>query len=858
MDATRPMAFRAIALATLLSLSACSEDRPTPLSNVDAIVIDIADVETVTNINISNPTLETPETFEVSPGDALTLVWSDEFDGVNLDPETWFFATGDGSEKDLPRGWGNNELQYYLPDNAMLVNGVLEITARREQVEDFNYTSARINTEDRFAFKYGRIEASIKLPPGQGIWPAFWMLSQDSEYVCNGRPCNWAATGEIDIMEAVNLDGTGGNDIYGTLHYGGEFPANTETGERYTPSVDVTEGFHTYALEWDEFEIRWYFDGELYAMQNSWFSTAAPYPAPFNQSFHILLNVAVGGNFPGSPNASTVFPATMEVDWVRVYSGEEASGPVADRGISPDVVILSSDPNATPDLVFGEDYDSFEAFGSGSTFADRTDRDFAYSLAITTGNGYGAEIGQLGIAGFDAGFASSYSTLNFKAKGLNNDLIRVKFLDDGEYVNVALTTSIYSTALGNGWYQVSLPLSIMSGVATGTTLLFETDNSAPGPFTFLITDLGFSGTAGSGGGSGGEGTELIVNGDFEGGTLGGWLLFQNFGVIDVSSPGASGNFAINIDASGGTKNPTIKQSNLGAGQLQGGQQVMVSFDWKGSAAVGGVVDIVLFTESSTAGITRTDVILSGGAVPADWTSVGPIPINIGADATGGVTLQITAVCGGDTTCVSDLFLDNISITAVGVTAGGGGTGGGTGGGGTGGGGSVGTAEGDIAVNGGFETGDLSGWELFPNGGIQAVTTANPSSGSFSANLTVPVRQSGDPAVDNLIKNANLEAGNLTSNGPITVSFDMRGSLSGAGGVVFAELFSELSGGGTSKAEILSGGPLSPTSDWTTYSYTTTLGDDVNGGVTLQLKTSCGPVVGCGVDAFFDNVVITIP
>jgi hypothetical protein len=120
-----------------------------------------------------------------------------------------------------------------------------------------------------------------------------------------------------------------------------------------------------------------------------------------------------------------------------------------------------------------------------------------------------------------------------------------------------------------------------------------------------------------------------------------------------------------------------------------------------------------------------------------------------------------------------------------------------------------------------------------------------------------VRTQSDPAVDNLIKNANLSAGSLAPGASITVSFDMRGSLSGVGGVIFAELFSELSGGGTSKAEILSGAPLTPNPDWTNLSFTSTLGPDVSGGVTLQLKTSCGPVEGCGVDAYFDNVSIII-
>jgi len=172
--------------------------------------------------------------------------------------------------------------------------------------------------------------------------------------------------------------------------------------------------------------------------------------------------------------------------------------------------------------------------------------------------------------------------------------------------------------------------------------------------------------------------------------------------------------------------------------------------------------------------------------------------------------------------------------------------------------------GDIAINGGFETGAFNdgspdaSWQQFPGGGIQTITTDNPSAGTYAANLNVPVRGPTDGPVDNLIKNANLEAGNLTPGQSITVTWDMRGSLSGAGGVVFVELFSELSGGGTSKAEIYTNAPLNPAADWESFSWTTTLGDDVNGGVTLQLKAACGPVEGCGVDVYFDNVTIVIP
>jgi len=269
----------------------------------------------VVNVNITNPTLTVADNFDVSPGDTLTLVWSDEFDAAQLDPEVWFFENGDGSQYGIP-GWGNNELQWYLEDSAELSGGLLVITAREQSVGGKNYSSARINTRDRFAFRYGRIEARIRFPGGQGIWPAFWMLPQDEVYG------SWAASGEIDIAEAVNLGGSGGNNVFGTIHYGGPAPNNQSSGNEYLVPTDATAEFHSYALEWDATEMRWYVDGILYSTQSSWSTTAAPYPAPFDEPFYILLNVAVGGNFPGAPNSGTAFPVTMEVDYVRVYTGQ--------------------------------------------------------------------------------------------------------------------------------------------------------------------------------------------------------------------------------------------------------------------------------------------------------------------------------------------------------------------------------------------------------------------------------------------------------------------------------------------------------------------------------------------------------
>jgi beta-glucanase (GH16 family) len=299
----------AVAMVSAALLAACSgggDDIGTPGSDGDS---------TRTNVNIDDPTLVIAENDEVSPGDELTLVWGDEFNEAALDPATWFFETGDGSQYGIP-GWGNNELQYYLPDNARLEGGLLKIEAREESIGSRPYTSARINTRDRFAFRYGRIEARMRLPGGQGLWPAFWLLPQDNAY---GR---WAASGEIDIVEGINLGGAGGNNIHGTIHYGGSAPGNQSSGEEYLVPTSARDDFHTYAVEWDRAEIRWYVDDVMYATQNSWSSSGGAFPAPFDRPFYILFNVAVGGDWPGAPDAGTEFPVTMEVDWVRVYSGQ--------------------------------------------------------------------------------------------------------------------------------------------------------------------------------------------------------------------------------------------------------------------------------------------------------------------------------------------------------------------------------------------------------------------------------------------------------------------------------------------------------------------------------------------------------
>ena len=236
-----------------------------------------------------------------------TLVWQDEFNGVHLNEAKWNYETGGN-------GWGNNELEYYANrlENVFVQDGNLIIEARKETYENRSYTSARITTKNKGDWLYGKIEVRAKLPKGKGLWPAIWMLPTDWEYG------GWAASGEIDIMELV---GDLPQNIYGSLHFGGEAPANTYKSSSYSlkNGRDFSQDFHRFTIEWDTTAIRWFVDDSLYESQSSWYSTAAPFPAPFDRRFHLLLNVAVGGNWPGSPDAKTVFPQRMYVDYVRIY-----------------------------------------------------------------------------------------------------------------------------------------------------------------------------------------------------------------------------------------------------------------------------------------------------------------------------------------------------------------------------------------------------------------------------------------------------------------------------------------------------------------------------------------------------------
>lgn len=261
-----------------------------------------------------NSSFPIPEGYEI--------VFEDNFDGDSLNEEYWNYMLGDGSAYNNP-GWGNNEAQYYQKENVSLEDGKLIIQARKEAVGGKEYTSARISTANKVHTKYGRIEAMISLPAIEGMWPAFWMLPEsDTPYG------TWASSGEIDIMEAR---GRVKDMTSGALHYGAIGSSTYQTRSHIIrDSNDSIENYHVYALEWEELVMRWYVDDELFftmdnhetARGQKWFSMADmdSLTAPFDWDFHILLNMAVGGNFDGGTLPPSDFTkAEMKVEYVRIY-----------------------------------------------------------------------------------------------------------------------------------------------------------------------------------------------------------------------------------------------------------------------------------------------------------------------------------------------------------------------------------------------------------------------------------------------------------------------------------------------------------------------------------------------------------
>lgn len=253
------------------------------------------------NLSTDNTGYSTPLTY---PG--YTLAWSDEFSGSTLDGNAWNYETGNGSG-----GWGNNELEYYTNSskNIFVSNGNLIIEARKESISGFNYTSARLTTQNKKSFTHGRIDIRAKLPVAKGIWPALWMLGDNISTI------GWPACGEIDIMELV---GQSPSTTYGTAHWQNASGAHDSKNAGYNlTSGNFSQQFHVFSLVWTESSMQWYVDDNLFLTTAKAEIGDAVYP--FNKPQFFIFNVAVGGDWPGAPDGTTAFPQRMFVDYVRVF-----------------------------------------------------------------------------------------------------------------------------------------------------------------------------------------------------------------------------------------------------------------------------------------------------------------------------------------------------------------------------------------------------------------------------------------------------------------------------------------------------------------------------------------------------------
>ncbi len=238
--------------------------------------------------------------------DGYQLVWNDEFTGSSVNTSNWNYDIGNGCPGNC--GWGNNELEYYRSENAWVKDDYLTIEARSEVYSGYAYTSTKMHTKNKFSFQYGRLDIRALLPKGQGIWPALWMLGDNINSV------GWPSSGEIDVMELVGGGNGKDNVVHGTIHYNNN--GHVYHGGAYTLTSGIyAQSYHVFSLIWDEEYLRWYMDDQLFYEA----AITESFMTEFHQKYWIILNVAVGGNWPGNPDQSTVFPQQMRVDYVRVF-----------------------------------------------------------------------------------------------------------------------------------------------------------------------------------------------------------------------------------------------------------------------------------------------------------------------------------------------------------------------------------------------------------------------------------------------------------------------------------------------------------------------------------------------------------
>lgn len=385
--------------------------------------------------------------------ECMELIWSDEFDGTELNTDQWTYAIGDGCPNLC--GFGNNEEQYYTdsPENIVVENGRLIITGKEDTLGGLSYSSAKINSKNKGDFRYGRIEARMKFPTGQGVWPGFWMLSTENTYG------SWPASGEMDIVEMI---GSNPGQAVGTMHTGE--PHTFISGYYNLPSGELlADDFHIYSMEWEPDSVTFFFDGIQYHQLTP--DNLSPW-APFQEDFYLILNLALGGNWPGPVDATTELPQTMEVDYVRVYNRPERL-PI--RGEQPIV-----------DAV-GLEYSTFEIEGANYIWTVPSD------ASITSGQGthqitvdWGCSVGNV-----DLELQTSCETvfLSFEVESfITPEIAGLATVTENQ---AGIPFNVSQTSEGAVFWEVPSGANIISG--QGTSQIVVDWGCEPGDVTYSLT-----------------------------------------------------------------------------------------------------------------------------------------------------------------------------------------------------------------------------------------------------------------------------------------------------------------------------------------------------------------------------------